>query len=147
MRRPCYFPADLGVLYSCLAFGEYIVQKKESSVVPGGVSDSVSYSVSFGLWTVSRQSERICFTVAVSYFILYGILKCLFHLYGCFSCMFPYVLCMCLVSMKARRGHWIPWGWSYRGFVSHRAGAGNWTRSPGSAASALNHWIISLAPV
>lgn len=49
MRCPCYFPADLGVLYSCLAFGKDIVQKKESSVVPGGVSDSVSDSVSFGL--------------------------------------------------------------------------------------------------
>lgn len=25
--------------------------------------------------------------------------------------------CACLLSVKVRRGHWIPWNWSYRGLV------------------------------
>jgi hypothetical protein len=30
-----------------------------------------------------------------------------------FACMYVFVPGVCLVLLEARRGHWVPWGWSY----------------------------------
>jgi hypothetical protein len=35
-----------------------------------------------------------------------------FYVYSCLACMYTCVY-VCLVSMEARRGGWIPWNWSY----------------------------------
>ena len=58
-----------------------------------------------------------------------------FHAYA------PYV---CLVSPKARGQLYIPWNWGFRRWWAVRWAMGTKLRSPSKAASALNHWFISL---
>jgi hypothetical protein len=36
----------------------------------------------------------------------------LFYVYECLVLMYVCTPCVCLVSVEARRGHWIPWNWS-----------------------------------
>lgn len=36
-----------------------------------------------------------------------------FHVYGCLACMHVYAPHVCLMPAEARKGHRIPWDWSY----------------------------------
>ena len=36
------------------------------------------------------------------------------YVYMCLACMYICAPCACLVPEEARRGHQIPWNWSYR---------------------------------
>jgi hypothetical protein len=69
----------------------------------------------------------------------------LFYLSTCFACMNACTLCAYLGPMEARRGHQMPWNWSYKWLW-----ASMWVMQtkPGSSprvASELN-WAISPAP-
>ena len=55
-------------------------------------------------------------------------------------------LCICLMP-KRLEGHQIPWNHSYRCLFTTEWGLGIECRSCGKAASALNHWAASLAPM
>jgi hypothetical protein len=49
------------------------------------------------------------------------------YVYRCCGCMYIYLcMCVCLMPMETRRGHWIPWNWSYRWLaISQQMGARN----------------------
>ena len=43
-----------------------------------------------------------------------GIIFVNYNIDKCFACMYAYTPCACLVPVETRRGHQIPWNWSYR---------------------------------
>ena len=70
----------------------------------------------------------------------------LIHVYGCFVCIYICAPHACLVTLEARRGHWMSWNWSYR-----QLWATMWVLSielgiSGRPANTLNHGAISLVP-
>lgn len=47
-------------------------------------------------------------------------------MYGCLACMHVCIPWVWLVSAEAKRGHWVPWEWSYIQMVgSCCVGSGN----------------------
>lgn len=55
------------------------------------------------------------------------------------------VVCVCMLSVKVRSGHWIPWTWSYKWLWATIWVLGTEPSSSAGAASASICWTISLA--
>lgn len=86
----------------------------------------------------------------LSYFLfLFSFLK-----FTCFDFMHTRVLpvcimpvhCKCAVAMEARRGHWIPWNWSYWWLLAAMWVLGIEPWSSGRRVSLLNCWAILPVP-
>lgn len=45
-----------------------------------------------------------------------------FYAYDSFACMYVCMPCACLVPSAARKGHQVPWNWSYRQLSYHMGG-------------------------
>ena len=71
------------------------------------------------------------------------VLIVLFYLYEYFAHKNVCAPHVCLVPAEVRRGHWIPWIWSYE-----QLWAATWMLGirPLQSDSALNHWAIPAAP-
>lgn len=69
----------------------------------------------------------------------------LFHVYE--LCLHVCMCAMCEVPLYVRRGRQCPWNWSYRWLPAATWDQGTEFRSSARASSALNHQVISLAPI
>lgn len=99
----------------------------------------VSCNVGFGLWTLfpGKLGRTVCLSI-VSHFMVFKIFilsvwMFYLHVFLCTTCVPG--------TCKGQKRALDLLGLSYH------VGARNWTRSSQSAASVLNHWIISSAPI
>jgi hypothetical protein len=95
----------------------------------------------------SRLPSMQMFYSSCYYFLLKkDLFILLLYVYIYFTYMYVCALCACLVPLKARKGHWISWNWSYRWLRAAMWVLGIELWSPEWVASALNPWAISVAP-
>lgn len=65
---------------------------------------------------LSRMTEFLTCSYLSSFLkvLIFKLSSLLFYAYGCLACMYICVSHLNLVSMEARREHWILWNWSHR---------------------------------
>jgi hypothetical protein len=76
--------------------------------------DQVAYHFSLSLWHACLLSQQL---FSFSFFFFNQFTRFVLFCFSCVwvtSCMYVCVPCTCLVPVGIRKGHQIPWNWSYK---------------------------------